>query len=323
MVRWRRKMKVKMRENNVNGGRKDEGGRNKKKKKRKKRNLADLLSQLSQTKLTQTTPHKRKINKNFPFSFFLSFYCFFLFHSKKTHITKREKSNFQKRVGWGGGGGEKNILEQIKDKNSSFSKSQIQIFNSKFSFPSIKFHIQNSQFSNFKIYIFQVTNFQIFNFQNFKLQKFQTSNFMFKISSHKFSKFQVSIFQNFKFQIPSLKFQNFKFQIFQNPKFKISRFQTSNLKFQDSKISSFQSFNFQKFKSWIPSSKFQTSNSKLLSFKDQTFFKELPKINQSFLDKNEKIQIKKGQMKITHLKKQGNNKTLISLSLIPNFNFCR
>ena len=102
-----------MRENNVNGGRKDEGGRNKKKKKRQRRNLVDLLSQLSQTKLTQTTPHKRKINKNFPFSFFLSFYCFFLFHSKKTHIKKREKSNFQKRVGWGGvgwgggGGGEK------------------------------------------------------------------------------------------------------------------------------------------------------------------------------------------------------------------------
>ena len=64
---------------------------------------------------------------------------------------KREKSKikFSKKKKKG----KKNLLEQIKDKNSSsnfkfFLNPKPQIFNSNFSFPSLKFHILNSQFSN-------------------------------------------------------------------------------------------------------------------------------------------------------------------------------
>ena len=82
MVRWRRKIKWKKKVNSVNGGRGGDEGRSKKEEKRDKMNggpkfdlhikvIAELLSQLSQTELTQSTPKKKK-------NFFLSP---FLFHS--------------------------------------------------------------------------------------------------------------------------------------------------------------------------------------------------------------------------------------------------
>ena len=143
-------------------------------------------------------------------------------------------------------------MELIKDKTSGsnfkfFSNPKSQIFNSKFSFPSLKFHILNAQFLHSKSPKFQVVKISNFKFlvQNFKLQ-------IFKIPSFNFSKYQISI-QN-------LKSQKFKFQLnsFQCP---------------------------------IP------------SFKNQIFFKEPLKTNQSFLDKSEKVEIKKRQMKITDFKK--------------------
>ena len=115
---------------------------------------------------------------------------------------------------------------RIKDplSNSKFSNPKSQIFNSKFSFLCLKFHILNFKF-NLKISCskFQVANSQISSFKNFKLQNFKISSFKIsscKFSNLKFQKFQVANFQN-------LKFQNFKMQ-----SFKISSFKLQNLKFQ-------------------------------------------------------------------------------------------
>ena len=95
----------------------------------------------SQSKLTQSTPRKKKIF----FFFSIYFLSFSTLWKKNQSITswkeKNQKSNFQKKEG------RKNILEPIKDKISSFfSSPKSQIFNSKFSFSSLEFHILNARF---------------------------------------------------------------------------------------------------------------------------------------------------------------------------------
>ena len=124
-----------------------------------------------------------------------------------------------------------------------------------------------------------------------------------KISSSNFKFFFKSQIPNFQFKIFILKFKipHFKCLIleFKSPDFKLQIFEISSLKFQNSipksqgfkiqisiqksQISKFQNFNSQSFNIQISNLKFQAS-----SFKYQIYFKELPKINQSFLDKNEK-----------------------------------
>ena len=80
----------------------------------------------------------------------------------------------------------------------------------------------------------------------------------------------------------------------------ISSFKLQNLNFQNSKVSIFKisSFKFQTL-----SFKFQVS-----SFKEKkNLFQGTTKIRQDF-HANEKIQIKKEQMEITHLKNNGTTK---------------
>ena len=60
------------------------------------------------------------------------------------------------------------------------------------------------------------------------------------------------------------------------------------------------------FKLSIPSFKFQISKKK-----KKKSFQRITRINQSFLAKNEKIQIKKEQRNIPHHKRQWDNKALI------------
>ena len=59
------------------------------------------------------------------------------------------------------------------------------------------------------------------------------------------------------------------------------------------------------FKLSIPSFKFKISKKK------KNLFQRITRINQSFLAKNEKIQIKKEQRNIPHHKRQWDNKALI------------
>ena len=126
-------------------------------------------------------------------------------------------------------------------------------------------------------------NFWIQNPQNFKLQKISNLRFQF---------------QNFKPQtpkIPSFKAQALSLKILNFKNFKISPFQIPK-----SLVSKISNFNFK-----ISIVQFQTSEIK-------SFSKKHEKPIKVFLIKMKKVQIKKRQMKITHSKKQGNNKTLIS-----------
>ena len=129
MVRWRRKIKMKMRVNSVNGRRKDEGGRESQKKKKKKKKKKRERQGKCRAKIWP--PHLNSascwVNSNFFFSFFF-FFSSFLFHFKKNHIMKREGSyHFQKKkkrgrkkYSWSG--------LRIKDSKSKFFKSQIPNF---------------------------------------------------------------------------------------------------------------------------------------------------------------------------------------------------
>ena len=150
MVRWRRKIKVKMRVNSVNGGRKDEGGRESQKKKKKKKR-----ERQGKCRAKIWPPHLNSasclVNSNF-FFLFLFFFLLFFSTSKKNHIMKREGSyHFQKKKKMRGR--KKKFLEQIKDKRFKvkiFSNPKSQIFNSKFSFLISKISSFNFQISKFQ-----------------------------------------------------------------------------------------------------------------------------------------------------------------------------
>ena len=141
-------------------------------------------------------------------------------------------------------------MKLIKDKISSsnfkfFSSPKSRIFNSKFSFSSLKFHILNAQFLNSKSLDFQLQIFKSCSNNNFHISNtlahfsiyFFTHTYFKKIQktlnnnsqNHLpngllFPKFQIAKISNFKFHI-----QNFKSQIFKIPSFKVSKFQVSNL----------------------------------------------------------------------------------------------
>ena len=160
---------------------------------------------------------------------FFSFYFLFFYIPRKkknqNHIMEREK--LKKKIKFSKKERMKNSWNELRIKLQNqifkfFLNSKSQIFNSKFSFPSLKISPSRcpTQFLNSKSPKFQVVKISNLRFhvQNFKSQ---------------IQKLQVSIFQNFKFQI----FRNLKFSKFQFSKVQVlnSKFQISNIKFQASK----------------------------------------------------------------------------------------
>ena len=152
MVRWRRKIKMKMRVNSVNGRRKDEGGRESQKKKKEKKEKKKRETRKVQGQNLAPTLKLSKLLSQLQFFFFL--FLFFFFFSfplqKKSHHEKRRVISFSKKKKERK---KKIFLERIKDKRFKvqiFSNPKSQIFNSKFSFLISKISSFNFQISKFQ-----------------------------------------------------------------------------------------------------------------------------------------------------------------------------
>ena len=155
MVGWRRKCKVKKKVNSVNGGKK----KRMKEDAKRTRESQKVGGQNSALTLKTQLGWLSQLQKKFFFFDFSSFLFFsFLFLKKfikreASYRFPKKKKKERKENSWSG--------LRIK---YSLSNSKSQIFNSKFSFPSLKLHILNFKF-NLK---FQVSKFQIASFQNLK-----------------------------------------------------------------------------------------------------------------------------------------------------------
>ena len=206
--------------------------------------------------------------------FFSFYFLFFSIPRKKknqNHIMEREK--LKKKIKFSKKERMKNSWNELRIKLQNqifkfFLNSKSQIFNSKFSFPSLKISPSRcpTQFLNSKSPKFQVVKISNLRFhvQNFKSQISKTSSFnfsKFQVSNLSKSKvFKVSIFKSsgLEFQVP-----NFKHQI---PSFKKSNLFQRTIK----KQSKFYWWKWKKLKSRIDKwkshiSKKQGNNKTLIS----------------------------------------------------------